>query len=253
MTSTPLSLRIVSALAVVGPLAPSATIFALTSAAFLAVIWFSLAHGASTSTSRASSSSLEIGSAPSKPASERPCASAIGDRGVDVDAVGVVVAARHVADGDDLAPLLAEQLGRHRADVAEALHGDRRLARPHAQTVHGAQRRRHDAAPGRLAAALGAADQERLAGHDGRLGPPGVHRVRVEQPGHDLLVGVHVRRRDVLVGPEHVDQVGRVAARQPLDLAGRHRAGVARDAALGAAERARRRRRTSTSSRPRAP
>jgi len=45
-----------------------------------------------------------------------------------------------------------------------------------------------------------------------------MHRVRVEHPRHDLLVRVHIRRRDVFVRPEHVEQIGGVPARQSLEL-----------------------------------
>ena len=61
----PLDIGSASASTVVGPLAPSHTIFARTPCAFSLVITFSRAAGTSTSTSRASSSSLLIRSASS--------------------------------------------------------------------------------------------------------------------------------------------------------------------------------------------
>ena len=66
---------------------------------------------------------------------------------------------------------------------------------------------RVDAAAGRgLVAALGAAEADRLAGDDARDRVPDVHRVGVHHPGHDLGVGVHVRRGDVaLRADEHLD------------------------------------------------
>src|SRR5206468_4100780 len=92
------------------------------------------------------------------------------------------------------------------------------------------------AAPGGLATAGGPADLERLAGHDRVLGAPLVHRVGVDDPGHDLLVGVDVGGRHVALGAEQVGEIGRVAAGQALQLAARHLRGVADDAALAAAE-----------------
>src|SRR5258708_4794835 len=71
ITKIPLSSRILSALAVVGPFAPSQMIFALIFGAFLLVITFSIAAGTSTSQSQVSSCSLVIASAPGKPVSWR--------------------------------------------------------------------------------------------------------------------------------------------------------------------------------------
>ena len=64
-----------------------------------------------------------------------------------------------------------------------------------------------------------------------------VHAVGVHDPRHDLVVGVDVGRRDVLLGADRVDDLGDVAARQRLELAARHPRRVADDAALAAAER----------------
>ena len=64
---------------------------------------------------------------------------------------------------------------------------------------------------------------------------PSVHRVRVHHPGHDLLVGVHVGRRDVLVRADDDADLAGVAARHALELAARELLRVDPDAALGAA------------------
>ena len=94
-----------------------------------------------------------------------------------------------------------------------------------------------DAAPGRLVAAERAADRERLAGDDAEHRVALVHRVRVEDPRHHRRARADVGRRDVLLRPDLVDDLGRVAARHPLELADRERLRVADDAALRAAER----------------
>ena len=65
----PRSSRISSAVGVVGPFAPSQTIFAFTLSALSTVITCSSAHGASTSQSSRSSSSFVIFSVPRRPAS----------------------------------------------------------------------------------------------------------------------------------------------------------------------------------------
>ena len=66
--NTPLRYRISSASGVVGPLAPSATIFARIARALSFVIWFSSAQGARMSTSSLNSSSLAF----AQPSTESP-------------------------------------------------------------------------------------------------------------------------------------------------------------------------------------
>ncbi len=63
-----------------------------------------------------------------------------------------------------------------------------------------------------------------------------VHRERVEDPRHRRGVRADVRRRDVFLGPDLVDDLRGEATRHALELAARHRLRIAHDAALGAAE-----------------
>ncbi len=63
-----------------------------------------------------------------------------------------------------------------------------------------------------------------------------VHGVGIHDPGHGLLIGVDVGRGNILLRPDEVDDLRRVAARHALQFALAHRLGVADDAALGAAE-----------------
>ena len=95
----------------------------------------------------------------------------------------------------------------------------------------------HHAAAGRLAPPERSAHLDRLAGDDRRRGVADVHAVGVHDPRHDLIVGVHVRRRHVLVGADSVDDLGDVAAGQRFEFAARHPRRIADDAALAAAER----------------
>ena len=78
---------------------------------------------------------------------------------------------------------------------------------------------------------------DRLARDHGRRGVADVHAVGVHDPRHDLIVGVDVGRRHVLLRPDGVDDFGDVTARQRLQLAPRHARRIADDAALAAAER----------------
>ena len=92
------------------------------------------------------------------------------------------------------------------------------------------------AAAGGLNAAARAADVERLAGDHAGDGLAHVHGVGVHDPGHGLLVGVHVGRGNVLLRSDEVDDLRGVAAGHALQFALAHCFGIADDAALGAAE-----------------
>src|SRR2546423_268608 len=76
-----------------------------------------------------------------------------------------------------------------------------------------------------------AADGERLAGHDAEHRVALVHRVGVEDPGHRRAVGADVRRGNVLLGPDLVDDLAREAAGHPLPLVARHLLPIADDSA----------------------
>src|SRR6266540_2974558 len=93
------------------------------------------------------------------------------------------------------------------------------------------------AARSRLEPAERSAHVERLARDDAEHRVPLVHRVRVEDPGHDRPVGADVGSRYVLLGPDLVDDLRRVAARHLLELAAGELLRVAGDAPLRAAER----------------
>ena len=126
--------------------------------------------------------------------------------------------AGRVGDRDDARADRVELGGGDRADVAEALDRDARLAQVHADALADRLGDVDDAQAGRLAAPRRAAEHDRLAGDD--LEDRVAHhlRVRVHEPRHLALAGAHVRRRDVAVGPDDGDQLGGVAAREALEL-----------------------------------
>ncbi len=134
-------------------------------------------------------------------------------------------------------PLIGEHPRRDRADVAEALDDDARALGVDSEPRHLVERDDRDAAAGRFDAPARAADLERLAGDDARRVLAHVHRVGVHDPRHVLRRRVDVGRGHVFVGPDHFDQLGGVAARDPFDLRHRERRRIAGDAALSAAER----------------
>jgi hypothetical protein len=153
-----------------------------------------------------------------------------------VEAVVVEDAAGVVLRGDDLGAGLGEQLGRRRAHVAEALHRHARAVQVQADAARRFAPGDEHAAAGGLHAAQAAAQVDGLAGDHAGGGGAGVHRVGVHHPRHDLRVGVHVGRRDVLLRADDDADLAGVAARQPLQLLQRQLLRVDADAALGAAE-----------------
>ncbi len=60
--------------------------------------------------------------------------------------------------------------------------------------------------------------------------------VGVHDPRHRLLVGAQIRRRDVAIGPDEVDDLRGVAPGDPLHLGATQAVGVHADAPLGASE-----------------
>jgi hypothetical protein len=62
-----------------------------------------------------------------------------------------------------------------------------------------------------------------------------VHRDGIHHPGHDLRVGIYIRRRDVLVGADQNADLSRVAPGQPLYFAQRQLRRIDGHAAFGAA------------------
>ena len=71
-----------------------------------------------------------------------------------------------VRDRDDPRAGLVKQSGRRFADVAKALDSHARASELEAATTSGVRDRVDDALAGRIRAADGAADGDRLAGHD---------------------------------------------------------------------------------------
>ena len=85
----------------------------------------------------------------------------------------------------------------------------------------------HAAAAGGFGAAFRSAEVDGLAGDHRGLGVAGVHGIGVHDPGHGLLIGVHVGRGDVFFGADEFEQFGGVAAGDALEFA-RARAGWGR-------------------------
>ncbi len=161
----------------------------------------------------------------------------VRERGGDVDPLRVVETRGRVRDGDDRRTLLGEELRQEAPDVAEPLDRDAQALERELALADGLLDAIEAAARSRLHPSERAAHVERLAGDDAEHRVPLVHRVRVEDPGHHRPVGADVRGRDVLLGADLVDDLRRVAAGHPFELAPRQLLGVANHAAFCAAER----------------
>src|SRR5262245_23177638 len=155
----------------------------------------------------------------------------------DVDPLRVSDRPEPVADGDDLHPALEQLLADDRADVAEPLDHGRRFFRLDLQLGHGLQDAVDDPAAGRLASADAPAQLDRLAGDNLRTRVPDLHRVRVHDPGHGLLVGPHVRGHDVHPRADDRQDFLGVPAGQAFQFPLAHLGRVAGDPALGPGER----------------
>ena len=204
--------------------------------ALRAVIWFSRAAGMRMSQSTSRTSALVMSVAPGKPWTV-PCscfqAMTLGmsrPSGLWMPPVE-----------SDTATTVAPSSTISRAAIEPALPKPWTATRAFVELDAEVAGRLDDAEDGaagrRLVAALRPAEADRLAGDDARDGVPGVHGVGVHHPGHDLGVGVDVRRRDVLLGPDQDLDLGEEPAGQALELLLAELLGVDDDAALAAAVR----------------
>ncbi len=121
------------------------------------------------------------------------------------------------------------------ADVTETLDRDPRTLDVHAALGGRFATHHIHAAAGRFVPTQAAAEGNRLAGDDAGGGAADVHREGIHHPRHGLLIGVDVRRRDILVRPDDDADFAGVTARDALQFAFRERLRIEADAALGTA------------------
>ena len=152
-----------------------------------------------------SSSSAFVMRSPSGKSAREPCSATQSCSARDVEPARSWTPPETSETAITAAPRSASSLRRDAADVAEALDDAALLGEVPAEPLARALDHHHDAGARRLAAEDGAAERDRLAGHDLRNRVADLHRVRVHHPGHRLLVRRHVGRRDVLL---RADEVG---------------------------------------------
>src|SRR6266480_2554904 len=196
--------RISSASGVVGPLAPSATSFALILDAFFSVITSSRAAGTSMSTSSSSSSSFVIGSLSGM-----------------LTMLPVFFFKEHVSK---------------RSNIAKALNCTRRLLEVHLEVpsrffdIDG-----HTSAGGRISSKR-SSDYQRFAGDDSEGIVSFVLAVLIHEPCHSLRVCVDVGCGNVSEGTNYLADQGKERSRQSLEFRVRELFGVDCHSSFGSAE-----------------
>ena len=148
-----------------------------------------------------------------------------------------VVAAGHVGDADDLAAPFGENAAAIEPTLPKPCTITLVCCGLQAHVLHLGERGERDPAARRFHATPEPPISSGLPGHDAGDGLAHVHRVGVHEPRHDLRGGADVGRRDILIGPDDLDQFGGVAAGDALEFGGGKLVGIARHPALGAAVR----------------
>src|ERR1700740_1182 len=116
----------------------------------------------------------------------------------------------NVSDSHDFIAGVVQKHCRHGADIAKPLDDHARVHAQHAEFGQRPVAVDEHAAPCGFVAASRSSKVNRFAGHDGGLGVPYVHRIRVHDPGHGLLIGAEVGGGNVALGAEPLDQLGGV-------------------------------------------
>src|ERR1700727_1019017 len=155
---------------------------------------------------------------------------------MDIDSIGVVKSAVVLGNADDLVALVHHQLRCIRSHVAEALDDDAAAVALYVEMLERFIAYDADAPSRGLAPPARPADVQRLSCNYGGDSLAHVHGIGIHDPRHHLLVGVDVRRGNILLRADELDQLCRVAARHPLQLADRHFFRIADHTTLGTAE-----------------
>src|SRR5271157_424214 len=155
----------------------------------------------------------------------------------NVEPFFVVEAAADVGETNDFVAGLLHQVSGKGTHVAEALNDDASGFFLHAELGHGLVHADHHATAGGFAAATRAAEFDGLTGNDGGRGLAGVHGVCIHDPSHGLLVGADVGSGNVALWAKPIRKFSGVAAGEALKFPAGQFAGIADDAAFGAAER----------------
>src|ERR1043166_120854 len=167
---------------------------------------------------------------------KRPSGREILQRLRDIDSFWIVDTAVNVRYRYNLITRLVNQSRADTTNISRALHDNACLGGGHLEPLDRLVDNKQYAATGRLSPARRTTQVDWFTGYHCGDSVTRVHRIGVHDPGHGLLVGIHVGGGHVLLRSDEVQEFSRVAAGHALDFADRHLLRIANDAAFGAAE-----------------
>src|SRR5438552_9200261 len=129
-----------------------------------------------------------------------------------------------------------EQQSSYSTDVATSLHNDASRTRRHVEALDGFVDYEEQSSASRFPAPPRSSQVDWFPRNHGGNRVTSVHGIGVHDPRHRLLVSVHVRRGNIFLGSDEIEQLRRIASRHPFKLAEGHLNWIADDAALGAAK-----------------
>ena len=150
-------------------------------------------------------------------------------------AAGVVDSGTHVTHGDDPRAEFFKETCGIAGDVAESLNHCRCVPQIDTDVVRGFLDQIDKASTGGFLATQRSTQHDGLAGHNGGNGVSDLLAVSIHHPGHRSFVCSQIGGRDVLVGPDHIDDLGRVSSGESLQLVAGKFGRVDANAPLGAA------------------
>src|SRR5436190_16839352 len=168
---------------------------------------------------------------------ERSSLGEVAERLRDIDTSGILNTDMDVRYRYNLVARFVEKLRTNSAYVSGALNNNSSIGRIHLEPFDSLVDHKQNAPTCGFTSARRSAEIDRLAGDNRGDSVTSVHRVGVHDPGHRLLVGVHVRSRDVFFRSDKIEQLCRVPTSHSLKFAHGHLLRVTNDPALGATER----------------
>src|SRR5205807_10642311 len=138
---------------------------------------------------------------------------------------------------NDLVPPPMHKAGSVRAHIAEALNDYARLVPVHAEPFESLVADNHQPPSRGLIAPLGTAQFQWFSCNDGSDRVAHMHGVGIHDPGHDLLVRVDVRTRDIFFRTQDLNELRSVPSGESLEFTLRHLVWIAYHPTSCAAER----------------
>ena len=141
----------------------------------------------------------------------------IGEHLRNVEPLGIHIGTRDIADGHDRKGRFVQVLGRMGPDVPKALDGSAGQLGFSIESLEHLDRQGPDAPSGRFFTTAGTVLFNRFARDHSRIETM-VLLPLIPKPGHDFVVGTHIGRRDVRVGPDNLMNLVDKRPGDPLKL-----------------------------------